>query len=274
MKIITLTTDFGLSDWFVGTMKGVILSLQPRATLVDLTHALPAGDVRAGAFALASGYRYFPRGTVHLAVVDPGVGSARGALAVRTRDYWFVGPDNGLLSWALAGETIRAIHRLENERYFLQPVSRTFHGRDVFAPVAAWISRGTPLDRLGPAQRDWVRLPWPQPRTLPGQIRGEVIWVDHFGNAITNIHGQLLAACAEAAWEVQVRTRALGRLRGCYAEARSGEPLALLSSSGFLEIAVRGGSAARELRLQAGVEVQVVQGSSSKEIRRPRSRRR
>src|SRR5208283_126339 len=164
MNLITLTTDFGTRDWFVGTMKGVILSRCPRAAIVDITHEIPAGDIRAGAFALAAGCRFFPKGTVHVAVVDPGVGSARHAIVVQTANYFFVGPDNGVLSFALAKEKIKTIRRLENKGIFLQPVSCTFHGRDIFAPVAARLCRGFPIHKLGPLQKDFVRLPWPEPR--------------------------------------------------------------------------------------------------------------
>src|SRR5439155_1715804 len=147
MTMLTLTTDFGLSDWFVGTMKGVILSLEPRAQVADITHAIPAGDIRAGAFALAVSYKFFPKKTVHVAVVDPGVGGPRRAIAVQTADYFFVGPDNGVLSLALMGEKIVAVHRLTNGTLFLQPVSQTFHGRDVFAPVATRLGQGLPIQK-------------------------------------------------------------------------------------------------------------------------------
>jgi len=184
MRLITLLTDFGMKDWFVGAMKGVILSLQPRATVVDITHEIPTGDVRAGAFALAASYWLFPRGTIHLAVVDPGVGSQRKAIAVRTTDYVFLGPDNGVLSWALARQKVRAIHALENEHYFLRNVSRTFHGRDIFSPVAAHLSRGVSIKRLGPPLLDFQRLEWPEPRQRKGRIEGQVVYIDRFGNAI------------------------------------------------------------------------------------------
>src|SRR6185437_8130238 len=159
MNIITLTTDFGLADWFAATMKGVILSIQPDAHIVDMTHDIRPGDIRAGAFALAAGCRFFPKATIHVAVVDPGVGSERRAIAVRTSDYFFVGPDNGVLSLALAGENIKAIHRITNERLFRHPISNTFHGRDIFAPVAGHLSKGLPVRRLGPAMKSFVRLP-------------------------------------------------------------------------------------------------------------------
>src|SRR5689334_5794431 len=142
MRIITLTTDFGTEDWFVGTMKGVIATINARATVVDISHAISSGDVRAGAFALAASCKYFPRGTVHVAIVDPGVGSKRQAIAIQTERYVFVGPDNGVLSFAVRGEKIKSIRTLQNEGHFLKPVSQTFHGRDVFAPVAAHLARG------------------------------------------------------------------------------------------------------------------------------------
>jgi len=173
MQIVTLTTDFGTRDWFVGTMKGVMLGINPRADIVDLTHEIPAGDIRAGAFALMAGCHYFPKGTVHVAVVDPGVGGPRRAIAVQTNDYFFVGPDNGVLSWALAREQIKTVRQLEQRKYLLDSVSRTFHGRDIFAPVAAHLSRGPAIQRLGREVKDWVRLPWPQPKRSRGTIRAK-----------------------------------------------------------------------------------------------------
>ena len=176
-----------MRDWFVGTMKGVITGINPRAIVTDITHEIPAQDIRAGAFALMASYKYFPKGTVHVVVVDPGVGSRRRAIAVQTLNHFFVGPDNGMLSWALAQEKIKAIRQLENRRYFLKPVSRTFHGRDIFAPVAAHLSRGLPWFRLGRELEDFVRLPWPKATKRGAETRCEAIYIDRFGNAITNI---------------------------------------------------------------------------------------
>ncbi len=255
MHLITLTTDFGTRDWFAGTLHGVILGLNPRARIVDLTHEIPAGDIRAGAFALAAGCRYFPKRTVHLAVVDPGVGSARPAIAVRTAHYFFVGPDNGLLSWALAGEKIRAVVRLENEKYFLRPVSRTFHGRDLFAPVAAQLSRGVSIRKLGPTQKDFVRLPWPAARMLPGRIEGEVVYADRFGNAITNIENARFAA--RGGYEVFAGRRRLGAVKSFYQSVPAGRAVAVRGSSGFLEIGVNGGSAVKNLKLGIGSRLTV-----------------
>jgi len=198
VSVITLTTDFGTYDWFVGTLKGVIADIAPKAKVIDLTHDLPPGDIRGGAFALEAGCRFFPKGTVHVAVVDPGVGSRRKAIAVQTASGVFVGPDNGVLSWALAKEKFVAIQVLENEDYFLHPVSQTFHGRDVFAPVAAHLSRGVPIKKFGPALKDFVRLDWPEPRRQRGGVEGEVVYIDRFGNAITNIGSELLRGAAMA----------------------------------------------------------------------------
>ncbi len=252
MSVITLTTDFGAADWYVGTMKGVILGIQPRATVVDITQGIPAGDIRGAAFALAAGCRFFPKGTVHVVVVDPGVGTTRQAIAVQTAEALFVGPDNGVLSWALAKQKIRAIHALENEAFFRQPVSQTFHGRDIFAPVAAHLSRGLPIGKLGPALADLVRLDWPEPRKQRGTTAGEVIYIDRFGNAITNLEGGLLRGLEPVVCEIRGRGRRVCPLKTCYQAVSPGSLVALVGSSGFVEIAVNGGSAERALGLKLG----------------------
>jgi S-adenosylmethionine hydrolase len=254
MSVITLTTDFGPRDWFVGTMKGVILGICPRAALVDITHEVPAGDIPGGAFALAAACRFFPKGTIHVVVVDPGVGSARRAIAVQTADYFFVAPDNGVLSWVLAKQKVRAIHALENETHFLSPVSNTFHGRDIFAPAAAHLGRGLPIRRLGPALKDYVRLDWPQPRERRGEIEGEVVYIDRFGNAITNLEGQMLTSVHGEEREVRAGRRRCP-IKPFYQAMPAGEALALVGSSGFLEVAVNGGSAKEALRLKVGSPV-------------------
>jgi len=255
VSLITLTTDFGTQDWFVGTMKGVIAGIAPKAKIIDLTHGLPPGDIRAGAFALAASCRFFPKGTVHVVVVDPGVGSRRKAIAVQTASGIFVGPDNGVLSWALVKERVTAIHALENEAYSLQPVSQTFHGRDVFAPAAAHLSRGAPISKLGPVLKDYVRLGWPQPRERRDGIEGEVVYIDRFGNAITNLEGTLLRGSGMARCEVYARRRRVCPAGTYYQEVAKGSPVALAGSSGFLEIAVNGGSAERTLGLNLGTRV-------------------
>ena len=252
MKPITLTTDFGLDDWFVGTMKGVIQRTAPNAAVIDVTHGIAPGDIRAGAFALAAAYRYFPAGTIHLAVVDPGVGSERAGVVIETESYFFVGPDNGVFSFALRGERLRSIHRLENPQYQLAEVSRTFHGRDVFAPAAAHLSRGVPASRFGPRVHDLVQLDWPEPVSLKSAVGGEVVYVDGFGNAITNLPaGRVLASGA-------AKVTAGGKsvpLLACYADVTRGKPVAVIGSSGLLEIAINGGSAAKALKLRRGSRV-------------------
>jgi hypothetical protein len=255
VSVITLTTDFGTRDWFVGTMKGVIAGIAPKARVIDLTLDLTQGDIRGGAFALAASCHFFPKGTVHVAVVDPGVGSRRKAIAVQTVRAMFIGPDNGVLSWALAKEKITAIHAMENEAYFLQPVSRTFHGRDVFAPVAAHLSLGVPIKKVGPALRDFVRLDWPEPRKERVRIEGEVVYIDRFGNAITNLEGSLLRGSERASCEIFAKRRRVCPLKAFYQAAAPNSPVALMGSSGFLEIAVNGGSAAKALGLRIGTRV-------------------
>jgi S-adenosyl-L-methionine hydrolase (adenosine-forming) len=255
VSVITLTTDFGTRDWFVGTMKGVIARIVPAARVIDLTHDLPQGDHRAAAFALAASYRYFPLGSVHVVVVDPGVGSRRKALAVRTDDAFFVGPDNGVLSWALGRQRVRAVHALENEAYFLQPVSRTFHGRDIFAPVAAHLSRGVSIRKLGPPLSNFVRLDWPEPRKEQGVIEGGVVYIDRFGNAITNLDSNVVASSGLATCEIRGKRRRRCPLRPFYQAVAPNAAVAVLGSSGFLEIAVNGGSAKEVLGISVGTRV-------------------
>ncbi len=257
MNLITLTSDFGTCDWFVGTMKGVIFSINPRVTVVDLTHEIPPGDIRAGAFALAAGCRFFPHGTVHVVVVDPGVGGPREGIAVQTEDYIFIGPDNGVLSLALARERIKMIRQLKNEALFLSTVSHTFHGRDVFAPAAAHLSSGVPPRKCGPRQEELVQLEWPRPRVTAASVKGEIVYIDRFGNLITNIGGECLEPFRNTATRVFGKGRKLCSVADFYQAVPAGKPVAVLGSTGFLEIAVNGGSAARMLQLEVGDPVQV-----------------
>jgi S-adenosylmethionine hydrolase len=254
VPVITLTTDFGDGDWFVGAMKGVILGINSRVSIVDVTHRVTAGDMRGGAFALASSYRFFPKGTVHVAVIDPGVGSHRRGIVVQTSHYSFVGPDNGVLSWALAQEKIKTIHALENAAFFHRPISQTFHGRDIFGPVAAHLSLGLPARRLGQRTRELVELPWPRPRVHQGRIDGEIMHLDRFGNAITNLATNALAGDG---WEVFLGRRRLCRVEQFYQAVPLGKLVVVPGSTGFLEIAVNGGNAARKLRLRVGTPVSV-----------------
>ena len=254
-RLITLITDFGTRDWFVGTMKGVIHGIASNATVIDLTHEIPPGDIRAAAFALAVSYRFFPIPTVHVAVVDPGVGSSRRALAVETEGHVFVGPDNGVLSWALRREKIRGARFLENPDYFLKPISRTFHGRDIFAPVAAHLSCGVSIKKLGAEARDFVRLDWPEPKQTARGLRGEVIYIDRFGNAITNLEAASLPK--RGPLEVVLTGKRLCPVAQFYQAVAPGRPVAVEGSSGFLELAINSGNAARSLGIQVGSAVLV-----------------
>ena len=186
-NVITLTTDFGTADGFVGAMKGVILSLAPQATVIDVTHGIPPHDVRAGAFALETALPYFPQNAIHVVVVDPGVGSERAAILVETEQGRFVAPDNGVLTSVVPNDSAAHVYSLDKPNYWRRQVSATFHGRDVFAPVAAHLARGVRPALLGTPRAEMVRLPWPQPHRHGDEIRGEVIHVDRFGNLITNV---------------------------------------------------------------------------------------
>ena len=253
-RIITLTTDFGTRDQYVAAMKGVILSITPEARVVDVTHEVPPQNVREAAYILASVTPYFPEKSIHVAVVDPGVGSERRPLAVRTARAFYVVPDNGLLTPVLRAEPPEEIVHLNNPTYWLSEVSHTFHGRDIFAPVAAYLARGVPLNALGTplSPEDIVWLPWPDPRALPdGSIEGMVVHVDHFGNIVTNIPADMLDGDPEA-WEFRVGQQRLQGLKRTYSDVDVGEPLALIGSNNTLEFSVREGNAAALWHVQAG----------------------
>jgi len=259
MGIITLLTDFGLQDSYVAEMKGVILSICPDATLVDITHTVPPQDIRHGAFILSAASRAFPLGTVHLAVVDPGVGSERQPVAIQTQRGFFVVPDNGLLSFVLAEEPALRAVVLSNPAYHRQPVSDTFHGRDIFAPAAAYIHNGVPLQAFGPEASSLHLFPVPRPRWIREDLLvGEVIHVDRFGNIITNVRR------TDGDWErfarAQVGRRMVRRLCRTYVEATPGELVALFGSSGYLEVAQREGDAAHHLRTHVGTPVRIAFG--------------
>lgn len=249
MTIITLTTDFGGADGYVGTMKGVILALAPAARLVDLSHEIAPQDIRQAAHVLRQAAPYFPAGAIHLAVVDPGVGGARRPLLVTTPQAAFVGPDNGLFTFALdqPGAQARTLDRTEA---WLPQVSRTFHGRDIFAPVAARLALGAAPDDLGTPITDAVRLAQAAPQRLGNDgIVGNVVHVDRFGNLISDVPAAWLA---DGAWTCQIAGREIAALASTYAEVAPGTALALVSSGDTLEVAVRDGSAARDLGVGVG----------------------
>jgi S-adenosylmethionine hydrolase len=257
VSIITLITDFGLADGYVGTMKGVILSIDPAATIVDISHDIAPQDVREAAYTLYAAYPYFPQGTIHVAVVDPGVGSERRAIALRTPQATFVAPDNGVLSYVVAQEKVEDIVSLVNPSYHLSPVSRTFHGRDIFAPVAAHLARGIRLAELGQPLTEIITFPLPRPQVRPdGTTVGQVIHVDRFGNLITSIRSKdLTDYLLPSEVVITVKGQSVRGIVDNYAGVTPGKLLALVGSSNHLEIAVSGGSAFHTLEAKAGDEV-------------------
>lgn len=266
--IITLLTDFGTVDTYVGVMKGVIASLCPDATVIDLTHEVPPQDIATGAFLLDVSVDYFPEGTIHVAVVDPGVGTARKPVALRTAKAFFVGADNGIFTLVLQRQKLLQAVCLDNPRYHLPGISATFHGRDIFAPVAAHLAQGVPLEDMGTSLTRLQRLPLPRVRVDWAGIRATIVHIDRFGNAITNLtRADYEAWCIR--WDVKepavevVSGKALLPICRTYADMPHGQPLALFGSSERLEIAVNGGSAAQILHLRRGDTVRVLRREST-----------
>lgn len=254
--VIALLTDFGLQDHYVGVMKGVALGVCPEASLVDISHSIPPQDVLTAALELDAAYAYFPPATVFLVVVDPGVGTGRRAIAMEAAGQFFVGPDNGVLALVAGRCPSARLVELANPRYALTPVSRTFEGRDRFAPAAAWLAAGVELGALGPEVTSLAPLDVPPARTGPEGIDGEVLRVDRFGNLVTNIDRPLLDGLAGAP-VVEVNGVRVPRLVATYSEAAAGALCALVGSSGWLEIAVNGGDAAAALAAGRGAAVRV-----------------
>ena len=249
--IITLLTDFGTHDTFVGTMKGAILGICLQARLVDLTHDVPPQAVTTGAFLLKSAIPYFPEGTIHLAVVDPGVGSTRKPIAVMSNGQFFVGPDNGLFPAALKGLEIDKIVELTEKKYQLRNPSSTFHGRDIFAPAAAHLAEGLPLGRLGKRLSNLIWREIPKPFKTAKGWSGEVLWVDRFGNLITNLEPSHFPK----PFRLKVGKTVVLNFATHYADVKRGTVMALVGSSGTLEISVNGGNAAQKLGARIGTQV-------------------
>ncbi len=255
VRVITLTTDFGLEDAYVAAMKGVILGLAPDAVLVDVSHQVPPQDVLHAALLLEGILPCFPPQTIHLVVVDPGVGTERRPIAIGTEQGLFVGPDNGVLTPALDLPGEKTVVHLTESRFFRHPVSPTFHGRDLFAPVAAHLARGVPLEALGPRIADPIRLDLPRPAPAgPGVWLAEVVHVDRFGNCITNLRAEDLEGPPEA-WTFEVAGHLLRGLQHTYGAVPKGALLALVGSSGRVEVAQREGHAARALGLGRGARL-------------------
>jgi S-adenosylmethionine hydrolase len=258
--IIALLTDFGERDYYVAAMKGVIYGIFPSARVVDISHQVEKFDIIGGAFVLWKASGYFPDGTVYLGVVDPTVGTSRDRIIVRTKRGLFVGPDNGLLWPASSADGIEGIFRIENEAYFRSERSRTFEGRDIFAPVAAHLASGIPPEEFGRRKEEMVRLDMGRARVGEGFIECEVIYVDDFGNAITNLEGGRAEEAIGVDTEVEIR---IGGMKGkvrfgrTYASVGEGEPLLLVGSHGNLEVAIRGGSASAKLGIKRGDTVRI-----------------
>jgi len=257
--LISLLTDFGTDDAFVGVMKGVIAGICPDARVVDVTHAVPRHNIAAAAFHLAAAFPYFPEGTIHVVVVDPGVGSGRKVVAMASRGHIFIAPDNGVLTLVERGHGHSKLVEATNKRFFLPEVSATFHGRDVFAPVAAHVAGGLSLDELGPAMTEICLAPVAEAHAdSQGVMHGVVLWSDRFGNLITNIPADMLEGIGQReVLRVRIGNRTVEGLSRTYADAAAGEPLAMIGSFGHLEIAVRLDNAAKVLDVNIGAPVQV-----------------
>ncbi|CAI2717859.1 SAM hydrolase/SAM-dependent halogenase family protein [Nitrospina watsonii] len=257
--VITLTTDFGLNDPYVGIMKGVILNIAPDAQLVDLTHQIRPQNILQAALVVKTAHSYFPKGTVHVVVVDPGVGGVRRPIGIKNNGYWFVGPDNGVFTSVIDSQAL--CYELTAEKYFLKDVSTTFHGRDIFSPVAAWLAQGKTLRAFGHKIADPETLDWPLPKFDGKTISGEVIYVDHFGNLTTNIDAGLLEGVFEhpESLEVQLARKTLKGPVNSYSEAREGSPGVIINSWHALEIFYRENNAAEKLKVKIGTPVRVTQ---------------
>jgi S-adenosyl-L-methionine hydrolase (adenosine-forming) len=262
-SIITLTTDFGTNDHFVGAMKGVILEIAPDAQIIDISHAVQAFDILDGALTISQAYSYFPSGTVHMVIVDPGVGTARRPVILTGDRHLFVAPDNGVLSLIYDREERLSVRHVTADHYFLQPHSNTFHARDIFSPVAAYLAKGADPERFGAEVTDFVRFAAPRPKPVDERtLKGIVLKVDRFGNLITNITPQdapQLFAATPSAFKIIVGTKAQAtRMCTNYAEGAPGEVFGILGSMGFLEVATNRGSAFQLLGAGKGSEVNVV----------------
>lgn len=250
-SIITLTTDFGMRDGFPAAMRGVILSVNPEAQVVDLCHEIAPGDISHGAYVLATIPQYFPAGSVHVAVVDPGVGSARKILAVRADERLYIAPDNGLLGYVLQRCPDAEVRYLDNQGLWLEYPSMTFHGRDVMSPTAAYLSKGVLFPEVGPVANSWEPAPFPPALHKGDVIEGHVVHVDRFGNLVTNISGEMQGT-------VMIEEHRLDARVSTFAEGGSDIPVVLAGSSGWLEVAVNGGSASDMMQVSVGAPVRLV----------------
>jgi len=257
--IITLLTDFGLKDSYVAEMKAVILSICPEACIIDISHGIRKFDVRMGSYILARASRYFPKGTIHVAVVDPGVGGFRRPIIIESQRAVYVGPDNGLLTPSAIMDGIKHVYLISNDRYMLKSVSRTFHGRDIFSPVAAYLAKGVPLSDFGPEIFDPIIPSFANPKIYEGIIEGEVIYIDDFGNVVTNISSEHLKSIG--LFEGDIVSVKFGdrhlKLKFCkaYSDVQLNQPLIIIGSGDFLELSINQGDAAKFFGIDVGDKI-------------------
>jgi S-adenosyl-L-methionine hydrolase (adenosine-forming) len=265
-QFVTLTTDFGLQDHFIGVIKAVILNINPEAILVDINHNVSSYDVFDAAFTLVQSYRFFPSDTIHLVVVDPGVGTARRPILARSMDHKFVAPDNGVLSLIYEREENVEVRHVTADHYFLNPVSNTFHGRDIFAPVVGWLSKGVEVDKFGDPITDFAKFNPPKPKRVSDSlVKGVTIKVDKFGNLITNLMPEdvpQLFSDNPPPFKIIINQQEITKLNLAYSMGKPSEIFAMVGSSGYLEICTNRGSAAKALNAGRGAEVGVMFGGA------------
>jgi S-adenosylmethionine hydrolase len=256
--ILTLTTDFGLSDHFVGVMKGVILSICPRAQLVDISHGVTPFETAEGAYLIAQAYRYFPKKTVHVVVVDPGVGTSRRPILVEAAGQYFVAPDNGVLSMVYSQQKAK-VRLISNEKYFLKPVSRTFHGRDIFSPVAARLAAGVPPARMGKPIQDYLRPQFEKPQRAGKRTWiGRILKIDRFGNIVTSFHVKEFPNLDRQEFSLAIGPRQIAVMAHNYAECAPGELFLIQGSTGYLEVSLSQGSAAKLIGCETGAPAELI----------------
>ncbi|MBI5190457.1 MAG: SAM-dependent chlorinase/fluorinase [Nitrospirae bacterium] len=261
-NIIALTTDFGTSDYFVGSIKGVMLGINPNAKIIDVTHDIPSHDIWSAAYILGMTYKYFPQYSIHLAVADPGVGSARRAIMAITDKQYFLAPDNGLLSFIFEDPDFSRVIHINAEHYYLPVVGSTFHARDIFAPVAGWLSKGVEPEKMGDEITDYVRFAVPKPKKEGETVlSGEVVYIDKFGNCITNLHFEDIRTMAEStgsgSYSIAFKETAVDKLSPFYASVKKGEHGIVVNGNGYLEIFVNQSDARRVLALKRGEKIRI-----------------
>ena len=257
-NVITLTTDFGLQDYYVSAMKAVMLGIAPEVRLIDVSHDIPSQDIMAGSWVLKNSAMLFPSGTVHTVVIDPGVGTDRKSIALKVEDQFFVGPDNGIFSLLTASRPYKAVH-LTRQEYLRDSPSNTFHGRDIFAPAAAHLSRGVELEDLGEPINELVSYRWMQPIADKDGLQGTVIHIDKFGNLVTNIPESLIdEVIADKKVKIYVGNVILNNIETTFGQVAEGEPVAYIGSAGMLEVAINKGDAEQMLGVQKGAQISIV----------------